>query len=92
MKCFNLLTLPDTATPDQVRTRWRELALVYHPDRGGDATRFAELSAAYQKALAHALKPRPCEACSGSGLTTVTHGFTTARVLCVACKGCGVAP
>ena len=35
---FAVLGLPRTATPDEIKTRYRELALKYHPDRNpGDA-------------------------------------------------------
>ena len=36
------------ANPEQIKARYRELAKEHHPDAGGDATRFARVSAAYE--------------------------------------------
>jgi len=37
------------ATMEQVRARYRELALVHHPDRGGDANRMRRILRAYDQ-------------------------------------------
>ena len=41
------LELPPDATDDAVRRRYRALAMHHHPDRGGDAERFARINAAH---------------------------------------------
>jgi hypothetical protein len=46
----DVLGVPRSATLDQVKTRWRELALLHHPDRGGDAAVFIKVQAAYERA------------------------------------------
>lgn len=49
----NTLGIPEgiTVIPDQVKSKYRELSLKYHPDRGGDPTRMAEINRAYEDAL-----------------------------------------
>lgn len=39
------------ATSDQLRAAFRQLAMVHHPDRGGDPAFMAELTAAYEEGL-----------------------------------------
>ena len=49
---LQLFDLLDTATPEQIRARYRILALKWHPDRvGGDARRFREVVEAYERLL-----------------------------------------
>ena len=43
-----VLGLPPTATPQQIKRRYRELAKKYHPDKGGDSREMQRLVAAYQ--------------------------------------------
>ncbi len=48
----NLLTefgLPYDADRDSIKKRFRELAKKYHPDTGGDSTKFIELMENYKK-------------------------------------------
>ncbi len=45
--CYRLLGLTRSATDQEVRRAYRELARVHHPDVGGDAERFMEISEAY---------------------------------------------
>jgi curved DNA-binding protein CbpA len=44
-------------TPDQVKQRYRMLAMRHHPDRGGDAAAFVLVNDAYREALSLA-RPR----------------------------------
>ena len=47
-----LFGLPQQATAEQIRQRYRELALAFHPDRrGGDQSLMQEINAAYQRLL-----------------------------------------
>lgn len=41
------LGLPEKTNHRAAKARWRQLSLEHHPDRGGDAQRFQELSAAW---------------------------------------------
>lgn len=44
-----LLGLTPTASPLVARAAWRALANENHPDKGGDAARFAEINAAWEQ-------------------------------------------
>lgn len=50
-QCFGQLGLPWPCTKDDVAKRWRELALKYHPDRGGSLKMFIETKTAYSAAM-----------------------------------------
>jgi DnaJ-domain-containing protein 1 len=43
-----VLGLPPTATPQQIKQRYRKLAKQYHPDLGGDPQQMQRLVAAYE--------------------------------------------
>jgi DnaJ-class molecular chaperone len=88
-KAFATLGLPDTATPDEVKAKWRELCMVHHPDRGGNAVEFNEIRKAYKIAMDEASQPKPCCGCNGTGKTKVTYGFSTVDVTCRFCSGGG---
>lgn len=44
-----VLGLAPNASPDAIKTRYRELAHEHHPDKGGDTERMTEINAAYEK-------------------------------------------
>jgi hypothetical protein len=54
--CFAVLGMDRTATLDEVKVRFRELAMTHHPDKGGDAKEFVRYQMAYERA---------CETSSG---------------------------
>jgi hypothetical protein len=59
---FEVLGLRDDATPREVKSAWRRLARMYHPDVNGDgdaAERFREIAEAFELAWAQAHRPRP---------------------------------
>ena len=43
-----VLGLPPTATPQQIKHRYRTLAKQHHPDRGGDLREMQRITAAYE--------------------------------------------
>lgn len=47
-KAFRTLGLEPEASPEAVKAAYRQLARQHHPDAGGDAEAFAQVSAAYQ--------------------------------------------
>jgi hypothetical protein len=49
-ECWSVLGVPPTATPEEVKARYRELARQHHPDRFGDEEAFKRVSAAYEQA------------------------------------------
>jgi len=46
---LELLGLPPHAGARDIKSRFRQLAMRYHPDRGGDSDRFIELVDIYEK-------------------------------------------
>lgn len=88
-KAFATLGLPDTATPDEVKAKWRELCMIHHPDRGGNAVEFNTIRKAYKAAMEEASQPKPCGSCKGSGKVTQTHGFSSIELPCAQCGGVG---
>ena len=40
---FAFMELPTTASEDDIKTKFRELAMKYHPDKGGDKDKFTVL-------------------------------------------------
>jgi DnaJ-class molecular chaperone len=43
-----ILGLPPTATPQQIKRRYRTLAKRHHPDRGGDQRQMQKIIVAYE--------------------------------------------
>jgi DnaJ-class molecular chaperone len=88
-KAFATLGLPDTAAPDEVKAKWRELCMIHHPDRGGNPVEFDEVRRAYKAAMAKASEPKPCNTCSGTGKIKQTSGWSSIDMPCQACGGSG---
>ena len=49
---YGVLGLPETATAEDVKKKYKELALVHHPDRGGKYEDFIRITEAKNKLLA----------------------------------------
>lgn len=47
MDPYAVLGISYSATPDQIKSAFRKLAHKHHPDKGGDAEKFKQISAAY---------------------------------------------
>lgn len=87
---FETLGLPTSASADEVKARYRELARVKHPDAGGDPGEFAVLAEAYREALSDATtRELVCSNCGGSGSVRKTSGFMTVQLMCSVCQGSG---
>jgi protein-arginine kinase activator protein McsA len=65
---YHLLGVSPRDSADVVRTRYRELALESHPDRGGSAERMREVNAAYERILRHRERKRVEALSNGSTL------------------------
>ena len=89
MTAFETLGLDASATIDEIKVRWRELAGKHHPDRGGDAITFNTIRQAYQKALQTAQEPVRCPACKGKGKVSQVNGFYSVSLPCGQCHGKG---
>jgi len=48
MSYYDVLKVPVTATPDEIKKAYRELAKQHHPDKGGDESRFKEIANAFE--------------------------------------------
>ena len=90
LMAFKSLGLEIDSAPQVVKDRWRKLRSKYHPDHGGDAAHFHELSRAYDIAIAAAMRPTPCLACDGSGKRYQKGGFLRMGLVCSRCNGTGV--
>ena len=88
-KAFATLGLPETATPDEVKAKWRELVMVHHPDRGGNPCDFNEIRKAYKIAMEEASAPKDCPQCNGTGKIKQSHGFSSIDLPCMSCGGTG---
>lgn len=64
---YRVLGVSPLDSPEVVRTRYRELAMERHPDRGGSAEKMRELNDAYEKILRHRQRKR-AEAMAQRGL------------------------
>lgn len=89
---FEILGLSENATTDQVKSAWKRLASIAHPDRGGSSDSFHNVRTAYQAALEHAAKPKTCTKCQGFKFNITTSGFMQLKLRCTRCGGSGVEP
>lgn len=48
MKLYNTLGVSKDASQDEIRKAYKKLAVQNHPDKGGDESKFKEISAAYE--------------------------------------------
>jgi DnaJ-class molecular chaperone len=97
---YETLGVTRAFTANELKARWQELSRLHHPDRGGNAAVFAEVSRAYailrdQKAktaydAAQELFTDPCHQCNGEGQTYKQKGFTARTAIkCQRCNGVG---
>ena len=47
MELYNRLNIQKTASAKEIKSRFRDLAKIHHPDKGGDAEKFALIKEAY---------------------------------------------
>ncbi|GEM_PF-2108703 len=50
-ECFDILNLEASATENQIKSAYRRLAKLNHPDNGGDAEEFKRVRKAYEQAM-----------------------------------------
>lgn len=56
---WTVLSVPQTATDDEIKTAYRKAALRAHPDRGGSTAAMQEINLAYQAAQNRHAAPPP---------------------------------
>ena len=44
---FKILGVAESATPEEIKAKYKKLAMVHHPDRGGEQAKFQEIQEAY---------------------------------------------
>jgi len=98
---YEILNLPPVAEESEIKTAYRELSRLHHPDMGGDPAVFAKIlrayetlrdpgsRAAYDTILMFTMDP--CSRCVGLGVTYKQHGFLNrTKELCSVCGGRGL--
>lgn len=53
---FSFIQLPHTATENDIKRRYKRLALQYHPDKGGTESQFKKLVEAKNRCLAYSMR------------------------------------
>lgn len=100
---YSILGVTPISTDAEIKDAHRRLSRQYHPDRGGDVSKFHEVQEAYRlirsTADRRALLVRlsglgsPCHACGGRGYHRKTKSFTVSTTTpCAACGSCGMIP
>jgi len=46
--CYQVLGIPNFSSDKVVKTIFRRLAMIYHPDKGGDQEKMKDINVAYQ--------------------------------------------
>jgi len=87
----------------EIQYRFREMAWLSHPDRGGNKDSFVELNLAYQAIkdkksrdkwlAANGYRYTECKPCKGQGATATTVSLTEKLyAFCPKCNGSGLTP
>ena len=74
--------------PGQVRRARLRLAAIQHPDHGGTAEKFSELTAAYEL-VKNFQMTEDCSQCHGQKTIQARRGFHAIAVICDGCAGSG---
>jgi len=105
MTHYTVLDVAPKATTEEIKAAYYSKARVHHPDKGGDATKMAELTEAWSilrdkkkrrlydaQLLLLCKQAAPCKRCDGKGWISLKKGFSHAshHVGCPKCKGSGV--
>lgn len=51
IQCFEVLGLPESANESEVKTAYRRLSILHHPDKGGKQDKFIEITESKNKCL-----------------------------------------
>lgn len=82
----------ENSTVGQIKTEYRELVMIYHPDSGNEeATQenFSKLNEEYKALIEVANLPKDCQKCEGTGMITKRKGLDIFKIMCEHCGGEG---
>ncbi len=48
LDCYKVLDIKPEATPDEIKKAYRKQSLIHHPDKGGNADKFKQVSESYE--------------------------------------------
>jgi len=89
-KAHRILELEPACGTSVAKERWRFLAGIHHPDRGGNVVEFTTFRDAYQAVKKYEEKlEAKCSNCDGEGYTVLAKGFSQSKMKCSICKGTG---
>jgi len=76
---------------EAVKSKWRELAGIHHPDRGGSSVKFSTFRKAYVLVRQYEeTQEAKCPACLGQKKVASGAGFNKLLMPCQPCKGTGL--
>lgn len=80
---------------DELKRMRRNNLIKHHPDKGGDADKFTEISMAWDRVMTHAVneeirKANQCDECSGTGWVEKKTSFGMTNIKCKKCNGTGI--
>lgn len=79
---------------DELKRMRRNDLIKHHPDKGGNADKFTEITLAWDRVMQHVAheeerKENQCQECEGTGWVEIKSAFGLQRVKCKKCKGKG---
>jgi DnaJ-class molecular chaperone len=89
-KHHDLLGVKPECGTAAAKAKWRELASIHHPDRGGFPSEFSTLRNAYLNVEKYERKLEAvCSVCQGIGKIPTGRGFNQILLTCPNCRGSG---
>lgn len=88
---YRVLGLHPGCSMQDLKNKWRVLASIHHPDKGGDTETFIKLRVAYKQIEKILNRPKKCPFCDGSGIVVslTGGGFNVSTEDCEQCDGKG---